>query len=358
VRDALNHLDIDWIATEMRPLTNETFVVFDDKTPNSRVIMFASQEGLKRLVFSLNWYGDGTFRVVPRFDWQKVFLQLYTLSGEVLNQVFGSVYCLLERKDKNIYSKIFSFILHWAQQHGHTLTIVAEKGRLKTDLEKTVYQAAKEVFGDTVEPDTCQFHFSQVNQRIIDNAGHRKTYYSSESSKEDVRLCNNLPFVPLEFIEQASRDLRAHLSAKGSIALCIVDHLDLYYIFGKPGRSGDLVAPRFPPHFWNKYITVLRKERRSTNVMEAFHRALLDIIEVAHPSMMSFVKDLWQVATVADRDASLTAAAIPNVRRRGEFEREEDDRIFKIVDQYDTYPSIIDYLKALSLKPKPFMPRS
>ena len=24
-------IDIDWIATEMRPLSNETFVVFDDK---------------------------------------------------------------------------------------------------------------------------------------------------------------------------------------------------------------------------------------------------------------------------------------------------------------------------------------
>ena len=71
-----------------------------------------------------------------RFDWQKVFHQLYTLSGEVLNQVFGSVYCLLERKDKNIYCKLFSFIKHWAMQHGHTLTIVAEKGRLKTDLGK------------------------------------------------------------------------------------------------------------------------------------------------------------------------------------------------------------------------------
>ena len=45
-------------------------------------------------------------------------------------------------------------------------------------------------------------------------------------------------------------------------------------------------------------------------MMEAFHRSLLDIIEVAHPSMLSFVKDLWQVATVADRDASLTAAGL------------------------------------------------
>ena len=31
LRPTLFVLDIDWIATEMRPLTNETFVVFDDK---------------------------------------------------------------------------------------------------------------------------------------------------------------------------------------------------------------------------------------------------------------------------------------------------------------------------------------
>ena len=95
-----------------------------------------------------------------------------------MDKVFGSVYCLLEKKDKNIYCKIFSFILHWAVQHGHTLTIKNEKGRIKTDLgkiaysfghflqflftERAVYLVAKEVLGDSVEPDTCQFHFTQV----------------------------------------------------------------------------------------------------------------------------------------------------------------------------------------------------
>ena len=102
--------------------------------------MFASQEGLKRLVFSLNWYGDGTLRVVPRFDWQKTFHQLYTLSGEVQTHVFGSVYCLLEEKDKTIYSKIFSFIKHWALEKGYDLTIVKEGGTLKTDLGNYAYQ--------------------------------------------------------------------------------------------------------------------------------------------------------------------------------------------------------------------------
>ena len=110
--------------------------------------------------------------------------------------------------------------------------------------------------------------------------------------------------------------------------------------------------------------------------MEAFHRALLDTIEVAHPTMMSFVRDLWQVASLADRDAALTAAgiefsnlfitlsdlyiisAVPNVRPRYGYDLMEDDRIFKIVSNYDTYPSNIDYLRALSLKPKSLMPQT
>ena len=47
--------------------------------------------------------------------------------------------------------------------------------------------------------------------------------------------------------------------------------------------------------------------------MEAFHRALLDVIEVAHPNMMSFLQDLWQVASLADRDSALSAAGTPRL---------------------------------------------
>ena len=102
-----------------------------------------------------------------------------------MNHVFGSVYCLLERKDKNIYCKIFSFLKHWAMQHGYVLVIVDEKGALKTDLgtyvfteffckvlshkicynffpERAVFQAGREVLGEDVQSDTCQFHYSQV----------------------------------------------------------------------------------------------------------------------------------------------------------------------------------------------------
>ena len=34
----------------------------------------------------------------------------------------------------------------------------------------------------------------------------------------------------------------------------------------------------------------------------------------------------------------------------------EDDRIYTIVNNFDAYPSIVDYLKALALKPKALVP--
>ena len=78
----------------------------------------------------------------------------------------------------------------------------------------------------------------------------------------------------MDSVEAASRELRSYLAAKSSLALSVLDHLDSNYIFGedgvvfntticflflslgKIGRTGDLMAARFPPYFWNKYITV------------------------------------------------------------------------------------------------------
>ena len=54
----------------------------------------------------------------------------------------------------------------------------------------------------------------------------------------------------------------------------------------------------------------------------------------------------------------LIFVAVPNVRPRYGYDEEEDSRIYKIVNNYDTYPSNIDYLKAISLKPKSLMPKS
>ena len=74
------------------------------------------------------------YQYIYRTDWQKKFYQLYTLSADVVDCVFGSLYCLLQKKDRAIYCKIFSFIKHWAMEHGYPLIIQEQRGRLKTDL--------------------------------------------------------------------------------------------------------------------------------------------------------------------------------------------------------------------------------
>ena len=66
-----------------------------------------------------------------RFEWQKV--------GKFWTRCLDLFTVYWREKNKNIYCKIFSFILHWAGEHGHTLTIKNEKGRIKTDLGKEDY---------------------------------------------------------------------------------------------------------------------------------------------------------------------------------------------------------------------------
>ena len=39
--------------------------------------------------------------------------------------------------------------------------------------------------------------------------------------------------VPLEFIEKAAKELRVYLMDKKSPVLCVMNHLDTYYIYGK-----------------------------------------------------------------------------------------------------------------------------
>ena len=41
------HLDIDWIATEMRPLSNETFVVSDDKVVHILILFLGVKTPLQ-----------------------------------------------------------------------------------------------------------------------------------------------------------------------------------------------------------------------------------------------------------------------------------------------------------------------
>lgn len=76
-------------------------------TDDKRNHFFASDDGLKMLAKRKNWYGDGTFRVVPG-----LFYQLYSIhvQWKKSHKTVPAMYVLMSGKKKRDYVKIFEFI--------------------------------------------------------------------------------------------------------------------------------------------------------------------------------------------------------------------------------------------------------
>lgn len=110
--------DLLEIPGEFRVTKNgEDFLMYDsfeDRTWNSndRVIMYSTNDNLRRLSRSATWYLDGTFKVVP-----SIFFQIFVIMGSVVQVLQGKerkfavphVYVLLTSKTQVSYRSDFSY---------------------------------------------------------------------------------------------------------------------------------------------------------------------------------------------------------------------------------------------------------
>ena len=83
----------------------ERFLLFDSKTvedDGDRVIVFATEQGLRQLSSAELYLMDGTFKVAPR-----LFLQLYVIRVPLGEKAVTCVYALMERKNLASYEKLF-----------------------------------------------------------------------------------------------------------------------------------------------------------------------------------------------------------------------------------------------------------
>ena len=83
----------------------ERFLLYDSQESlyeGGRMLIFATDRSLSDLALSCSWYGDGTFKAVP-----KVFSQLYTIHCEHHGLLVPAVYMLLSGKEQAVYEHAF-----------------------------------------------------------------------------------------------------------------------------------------------------------------------------------------------------------------------------------------------------------
>ena len=81
----------------------EQFLIFDSGVgDNERILIFATQQGIRFLSNNSHWFMDGTFKLCP-----EIFYQIYNIHALNNNQVFPCVFALLPGKNEDTYNQLF-----------------------------------------------------------------------------------------------------------------------------------------------------------------------------------------------------------------------------------------------------------
>lgn len=150
----LNELEI--IDPYNKTLEGERFLLYDSGVEDEdRLIIYATDDDLRRLCASEVVYCDGTFKCAPR-----LFKQLFTIHAVVFGEVFPLVYAITTRQNQATYVKIIEVLKERTEAFGLSFS----PRFVSCDFEKATLNAIESELPQA-EIRGCLFHFSQSVQR-------------------------------------------------------------------------------------------------------------------------------------------------------------------------------------------------
>lgn len=296
-----------------RQQTHQKLAVLDLKSCRGEEMMHMNDEDTGLVVFTtqrnleflcgdgVSIFGDGTFKVCPKF-----FHQMYTLHAHQNGQYVPCAICLLPTKTRETYRDMFVQLRIICARFGFNLNI----DQIHLDFELAAHQAVKDVWPN-VSIKGCQFHLFQAWWRKMQNLGLSVDYKSSDSEiGRWLKSFFGLGFLPpAEVSDSFAFDIVAdgpHERRSNRFA----DYVLQTYV------SPDAL---FPPQIWADPDIY---SQRTTNACEAFHKHFADLFYRAHPSIFEFTEKLKQMQTHSyTKIAAANAGMNPTQPRRQRRQR-------------------------------------
>ena len=325
---------------------NEPMLLYDNKSPEARAIIFGTQKNLDVLKRCPSWYINGTFKVSPQ-----LFYQLITVHEEIPDfsngnpWTFPLVYILLTHKDADIYMEAFSHLATLRDFSPDTVMV---------DFEPALRKSISTAF-PSASVDGCFFHFCQATLRWLYNNGLKRSYEKSVNNPTTgklehseirvwVRRIQMLAFVPVDEVVSTFMFLQDHIPAN----LGLDDFLEYFESTWIQGASTSrrAASARFPPTSWNCVERTLCHISRTNNTLEAFNRYFAAKVGHSNPTIWNFLSAMFLEQT--DTDAKILKESHgdrpPAKKRR---QQTKDRRIHHIVSTYDLDTFPLDYLDRL-----------
>ena len=224
---------------------DQQFLIHDsDRDQHNRVIVFASDEGLRHLATQQTWFMDGTFKIA-----QKLFEQLYIIRAKVGDSAVTCAYSLMTGKSQALYEEMLQAIVSRSEQLGFSPDPV----NIHMDFEQSVIQAVNSTFGDHVNVRGCFYHLTQSTWRKVQQLGLVDQYHTDEEFKLFCGMLDGLAFLPLTDVTEGMTFLKG-CTPEGTEAL--VEYFDSTCVTGSFRRiqrlNGDYTFVEDPPPFLKK----------------------------------------------------------------------------------------------------------
>ena len=147
-----------------------------------------------------------------------------------------------------------------------------------------------------------------------------------------------LPFVPLGDLDLAWRLLKPTIPSD-------MEEFTTYFENTWVGTSAK--PPTFDTWSWNHHDSVLCGIPRSSNIAEGWHNGFKTLVGCTNPTIWRFFDCLKLEQAITDHKISRHLNRDPPPRREAKWIR-YDERLDKVINDYDTYADVMQFLKVVA----------
>jgi len=304
-------------------LAGERFLLCDDTDTNgNRILIFATDDNLRRLCNAVIVYGDGTFYSCPG-----LFKQLYTLHAAVEDTTFPLVFAFLPNKTERTYVRLLTLLKEAVAERNS----VFNPETFMLDFEIAARNAVMSVIPMT-SLKGCFFHFCQCIWRKVQDCGLATRYREEEAIQKFIRRAAVLPLVPENRVEDVWLHALEENEDDSAAVTRVADYVTETWVEGTFGN-------------WNHYDN---DGPRTTNHVEGWHNRLNKKCGSAHPNIYSVLRMLQKEQAGNEAKIIQISAGGKQPPRKKKY-RQLDSRLCNLKQRYRARQmTVFEYADAAS----------
>ncbi len=243
------HFEGEWALS----VKGENFLLAEEGA-DDKIIIFATDDHLRKLAGADMIFIDGTFQTCPR-----LFYQIFSIHAILHGKHVPLVYCLLPNKRQETYERVFQLL---EEKVRDDLQLELLPSTVLSDYELAIMNGARAAFPAAVIKG-CYFHFCQALLRKVQDLGLQVEYQSNRELRSFVRRTAAVAFVPLRYVRLGWFGVKAVLPNVPRIDE-FVDYFQRTWISGS-----------YPPSTWNVHDL---DDCRTNNHIEGWHSKLKKVL--------------------------------------------------------------------------------